>query len=197
MKPIAAGAALQQGVLANEDVHELIAAYGKSIESVAVNPYCLGEAIAPHIAAMHDGVTVDVNTIQTAFDNLAANHDTVLVEGAGGFLVPLSDTESMSLLPQALGLDVILVVGMRLGCLNHALLTAEAIHARCLRLAGWVANTVDANMSCFNENVDSLKRSLNAPCLGVVPRVEELNVMVRASKTAAHLDIEPLLVAPV
>jgi dethiobiotin synthetase len=197
MKPIAAGAVMRGAALANEDVHDLVTVYGGPIEVSMVNPYCFQEPIAPHIAAMHDGVAVDMRVIESAFTQLAASHDTVLVEGAGGFLVPLSNTESMSALPQRLGLEVLLVVGMRLGCLNHALLTAEAIRARGLRLAGWVANTVDASMSCFDENVESLTQRLGAACLGVVPRIAEQNLVARATATASHLNIEPLLVATV
>jgi len=193
MKPIAAGATPRNCVLANEDVHELIAAYGKPISPSLVNPYCFREAIAPHIASAHDGVTVDLQTVQAAFTEIAGTHHTVLVEGAGGFLVPLSDTESMSMIPQTLDLAVVLVVGMRLGCLNHALATAEVIRARGLALAGWIANTVDPNMACFDENIQSLKLRLNAPCLGVVPRIQESDISRRAAVTSNYLDIEPLL----
>ena len=193
MKPIAAGPILLDGVNANEDVHALVAAYGKPIAPSLVNPYCFNEAIAPHIAAAHENCVVDLDIIQNAYNALSASHDTVLVEGAGGFLVPLSATESMSILPTTLKLDVILVVGMRLGCLNHALLTAEAIRARGLHLAGWVANTVDANMSCFAENVATLEATLPAPCLGTVPRLPHVEPTVSAKVAATFLEIEPLL----
>ena len=193
MKPIAAGTIEQDGVSANEDVHALIATYGKLLRSSLVNPYCFREPIAPHIAATHERRVVDLGVISEAFHALGASHDMVLVEGAGGFLVPLSATESMSALPSHLALDVILVVGMRLGCLNHALLTAESIAARGLRLAGWVANTVDANMSCFAENVATLTAALPAPCLGIVPRLPPSCPTASAKVAATFLNIEPLL----
>ena len=199
MKPIAAGAVQQDGVNANEDVRALMATYGKPIEASLVNPYCFTEAIAPHIAADHERRAVDLSVVETAYKTLRASHDTVLVEGAGGFLVPLSAAESMSVLPTRLGLDVILVVGKRLGCLNHALLTVEAIAARGLRLAGWVANTVDANMPSFTENVATLTAKLPAPCLGVVPRLPlaepagSTGSVIAATVTSTFLHIEPLL----
>ncbi|MFN5190847.1 MAG: dethiobiotin synthase [Burkholderiales bacterium] len=193
MKPIAAGTIEQDGVSANEDVHALLATYGKPLRTSLVNPYCFREPIAPHIAAAQENRVVDLASIRTAYDTLRSSHDTVLVEGAGGFLVPLSATESMSFLPVTLELDVILVVGMRLGCLNHALLTAEAIDARGLRLAGWVANTVDTNMSCFAENVATLTAALPAPCLGIVPRLPPSCPTASAKVAATFLNIEPLL----
>jgi dethiobiotin synthetase len=193
MKPVAAGTTQLDGINANEDVHALIAAYGKPIAASLVNPYCFTEAIAPHIAADHENRSVDLDVIREAFNSLRASHDTLLVEGAGGFLVPLSATESMSILPTTLELDVILVVGMRLGCLNHALLTAEAIRARGLGLAGWVANTVDTNMSSFAENVATLEAALPAPCMGIVPRLPQAAPKVSAKVTASFLQIEPLL----
>jgi dethiobiotin synthetase len=193
MKPIAAGTIEQDGVSANEDVHALIATYGKPLGTSLVNPYCFREPIAPHIAATHEHRVVDFAAIRTAYSALSRSHDTVLVEGAGGFLVPLSATESMSILPARLELEVILVVGMRLGCLNHALLTAEAIAARSLRLVGWVANTVDSNMSYFAENVTTLTALLPAPCLGIVPRLTPSELTASAKLAATFLDIEPLL----
>jgi len=192
MKPIAAGTTMQQGQRLNEDVHQLIAAYAEPIDATLVNPFCFDAAIAPHIAAVLEKRSVDLDTIDAAFAVLKAAHDCVLVEGAGGFLVPLSDTQSMATLPTRLGLDVVLVVGMRLGCLNHALLTAEAIHSRGLTLAGWVANTVDAQMRVFDENVGTLRTHLNAPCLGVIPRIDERDTIQAAARCADHLQIDAL-----
>ena len=203
MKPIAAGTVAMtntvagtmnlRGVDLNEDVHQLIAVYGRNIDETLVNPYCFAEAIAPHIAAAHEARAVDLNVVANAFNKLAASHDAVLVEGAGGFLVPLSSDVSMATLPQRLGLDVILVVGMRLGCLNHALLTAEAIRARGLHLAGWVANTLDPAMRSLAENIDTLKTMLGAPCLGHVPRITAPDTLAAAGITATYLQVEPLL----
>ncbi len=205
MKPVAAGVdpvATDTDCDAtplNGDVAELLNVYSRTIEPCLVNPYCFTEAIAPHLAARHENRTIDLNKIDAAFQSLARTHDTVLVEGAGGFLVPLSTTESMSVLPTRLGLVVILVVGMRLGCLNHALLTVEAIHARGLTLVGWVANTIDPNMSCYAENVDTLKQMIQAPCLGVIPHLQPNQArpghLVHTSSIEAshYLQIEPLL----
>jgi len=189
----AAGIMNVGGVDLNEDVHQLLAVYGSDIDATLVNPYCFAEAIAPHIAAKHEGRMVDFALIERAFTELSRAHDGVLVEGAGGFLVPLSADESMATLPQRLGLHVILVVGMRLGCLNHALLTAEAIRARGLTLSGWVANSVDPDMHSLAENIDTLKAMLGAPCLGHVPRITAPNTLAAARFTATHLHIEPLL----
>jgi dethiobiotin synthetase len=134
-----------------------------------------------------------MQVIQEAFNRLRATHNTVLVEGAGGFLVPLDDTRSMAEIPHALGLEVIVVVGMRLGCINHALLTIEAVRARGLGVAGWIGNCVDPNMLCFEENVSTLKSLIDAPCLGIVPRIDRLDCVARARVAAANLTVEPML----
>lgn len=193
MKPIAAGTVRQNGVVLNEDVHTLLEIYGRPINVSLVNPFCFDAPIAPHIAAAREHRAIDPVTIVSAFQQLCASHDGVLVEGAGGFLVPLSSTTSMSVLPTMLGLDVILVVGLRLGCINHALLTAEAIAARGLRLAGWVANTVDPDMACVDENVATLTAMIAAPCLGVLPRISQNGVLAQAALSATHLQIDALL----
>src|SRR5690606_961628 len=115
------------------------------------------------------GVVMSIDKVKAAFQALGELADTLVVEGAGGFLVPLNDSEDMADLALSLELPVILVVGMRLGCLNHALLTVAAIQAKGLRLAGWVANCIDPEMANREENLASLKQRINAPCLGVVP----------------------------
>lgn len=161
MKPVAAGGA--------EDVDALVAASSVAAPREAVNPYLLREPLSPHLAARRDGVGIDLERIARCFGELRGQADFLIVEGAGGFRVPLSETQDGADLAARLGLPVILVVGLRLGCLNHALLTAEAIRARGLRLAGWVANQVDAKMACVEENVDTLRARLAAPLLGFVP----------------------------
>ena len=161
MKPVAAGDA--------GDVDALIAAGSGVAPREAVNPYLLREPLSPHLAARRDGVAIDLEVIARRFGELRGQADFLIVEGAGGFRVPLSDTQDGTDLAARLGLPVILVVGLRLGCLNHALLTAEAIRARGLRLAGWVANQVDARMACVAENVETLRARLGAPLLGFVP----------------------------
>ncbi len=160
MKPVAAGGA--------EDVDALVAAGNVAAPRDIVNPYLLREPLSPHLAARHDGVAVDLERIARCFNELRGRADFLVVEGAGGFRVPLSDTQDGADLAARLGLPVVLVVGLRLGCLNHALLTAEAVRTRGLRLAGWVANQVDARMTCVEENVDTLRARLAAPLLGFV-----------------------------
>ena len=159
MKPVAAGAAFVNGAWVNEDVAQLLA----PLE--AVNPYCFEQAIAPHIAASINKKTININQLQDSCARLSVLADIVVVEGAGGFCVPLNDHESSADLARALALPVVLVVGMRLGCLNHALLTAEAIRARGLTLTGWVANHIDAAMPQADANVASLEARLNAPLI--------------------------------
>ncbi len=191
MKPVAAGVieTAEAKEAMNEDVHAFMSLMQTRHALRDVNPYCFAEPIAPHIAAVHEGAKVELGEIRAAFGRLKAASDTVLVEGAGGFLVPLNATRSMADLPRELGLDVVLVVGMRLGCLNHALLTVEAVKARGLNLAGWVANSPGEKMAAFDENLATLKFMIQAPCLGVVPQFTEAESNRDA---AALLDIEPL-----
>ncbi|MEC5387927.1 dethiobiotin synthase [Uliginosibacterium sp. H3] len=170
-KPVAAGAEPVDGRLCNEDALRLQAASTPGFALERINPVCLPEAIAPHLAAAHLGVSIDVAQMRTHFESLRADADRVLVEGAGGFIVPLDDEQDMAQFARSLGLPVLLVVGLRLGCLNHALLTAEAIAARGLHFAGWIGNVVDADMPFLDENVATLRQRLKAPCLGVIPRL--------------------------
>ncbi len=161
MKPVAAGGA--------EDVDALVAASNIAAPRDIVNPYLLREPLSPHLAARRDGTAIDIEHIARCFNALRGRADFLIVEGAGGFRVPMSDSQDGADLAARLGLPLVLVVGLRLGCLNHALLTAEAIRARGLRLAGWVANQVDAQMACAEENVETLRARLAAPLLGFVP----------------------------
>ncbi len=169
MKPVAAGAELIDGVWVNEDVAMLRAAGNVQAAPEWLNPYLFREAIAPHIAAEHKGVRIEIPRIRAAYDELAAQADVVLVEGVGGLLVPLSEHKDAADLAVALDLPLILVVGMRLGCINHALLTVEAIAARGLKLAGWVANRVDPEMAAYEENLAALARRIAAPLLAEMP----------------------------
>ena len=169
MKPIAAGADMVAGELINEDAARLRAAGSFDPGLALLNPYCLKSPIAPHIAAAEEGVAIDPAPILAAFAKLQAQAELVLVEGVGGFRVPLGKSYDTADLARDLALPVILVVGMRLGCINHALLTAEAIQARGLQLAGWVANQVDPAMLRFEQNLEALTELLPAPLLGVTP----------------------------
>jgi len=169
MKPVAAGAEMIDGVWVNEDVAMLRAAGNVQAAPELLNPYLFREAIAPHIAADHKGVRIEIPRIRAAYDALAAQADVVLVEGVGGLLVPLSEHKDAADLAVALNLPLILVVGMRLGCINHALLTLEAITTRGLKLAGWVANRVDPAMPAYHENLATLSKRLPAPLLAELP----------------------------
>ena len=181
MKPIAAGTEWVNGVLANDDVLALRAASTITVPADLDNPVLLHDPVSPHIAAARVGLTVDVAHIADCYRALAALADAVVVEGAGGFMVPLSPIETGADLAAALCLPVVLVVGLRLGCLNHALLTAEAIRARGLHLAGWVANHIDVSMLAQGENIDFLAQQLKAPLLATIPflsRVDPRHVVM-------------------
>ena len=182
-KPIAAGATLRDGTLVNEDALELIAAAGTDRDYADINPVVLRPAIAPHIALAQVGREVTARELAAACPKGA---EFTLVEGAGGWLVPLNDRESLADVCADLGAKVILVIAMKLGCLNHALLTAEAVKRTGLELAGWVANCPDEPMPFLTENIDTLRQRLAAPCLGTVPRVASPHDAVE------FLDLGPL-----
>jgi len=173
MKPVAAGAELVNGRLLNSDVTELIKAGNVDADLALINPYVFPPAIAPHIAAEQAGVSVSLDNIQQAFDVLQAKADVVVVEGAGGFRVPINHEQTMADLVVKLNLPVIMVVGVRLGCINHALMTAGSIRAVGLNLVGWVANRIDPNMPAIEENILTLKAMLKAPCVANVAWGEE------------------------
>jgi dethiobiotin synthetase len=165
MKPIAAGC--EQG--RNADVEALLAAGMRGLDRKLVCPYLFEPPIAPHIAAREAGVNIDLAVIEQAFIALSGKSEVIVVEGVGGFRVPLDEHEDAGAIPRRLGLPVVLVVGLRLGCLNHALLTQEAIEAEGLEFAGWIANRIDPAMARAEENVEALKRRLRAPLLAYVP----------------------------
>ena len=166
LKPVAAGT---DDAGHNEDVEQILAASNVKLPREIVNPYCFQTPIAPHIAAAEAGIEINFSTITQSCDMARRLTDLLIVEGVGGFCVPLSVDRSSADLAIELGLPVILVVGMRLGCINHALLSVEAIAARGLILAGWVANQIDPAMSHFAENLATLRHLLPEPLLGVVP----------------------------
>ncbi|WP_312513936.1 dethiobiotin synthase [Massilia sp.] len=188
MKPVAAGATMIDGALHNEDADMLIAAGNVHLPSSITTPYMLREPAAPHIAAALEGVTIEAVPIIAAFAEIQAASDAVVVEGVGGFRVPFNDEFDSADLAAQLNLPVILVVGMRLGCISHALLTVEAIVARGLVLAGWVANTADPDMRFEQENIDALAQRIPAPLLGRVPRLQEPT----AAQAAAFIDLAGL-----
>lgn len=188
MKPIAAGAELRDGELHNEDADMLAAAGNVHLPQNITTPFMLREPAAPHIAAALEGVTIEAVPILAAYTEILAASDSVVVEGVGGFRVPFNDTFDSADLAAQLNLPVVLVVGMRLGCISHALLTVEAIVARGLVLAGWVANTADPDMRFFDENVEALAARIPAPLLGVVPRLEQAT----AANAAPFIDLAGL-----
>lgn len=169
MKPVAAGAVMADGVWASEDALALRAASTITVPPGLDNPVLLPEPLSPHLAAARAGRTIDVDALIMSYHQLAARADAVVVEGAGGFLVPLTDEATGADLAVGLQLPLVLVVGLRLGCLNHALLTVEAIAARGLRLAGWVANRIDPQMAAADDNIATLARRLPAPLWAEVP----------------------------
>jgi len=184
MKPIAAGSVPGLEGPANEDALLLQSESSAKHPYADVNPWLFEPAVAPHIAAAEAGIAIDTVRIAEAHARLAAAADVVIAEGAGGFLVPLDASRSCAELPRLLGMDVILVVGLRLGCLNHALLTAEAIASRGLALAGWIGNGIDPAFPRPDANVETLRSRIAAPCLGVVPWMHEPGVAAAATHLA-------------
>ena len=162
MKPVAAGATPTPAGLRNDDAVALQRAANTTLRYEQVNPYCLQQPVSPHLAAKIDGVAIDSMLLATRYREIAASSDWVLVEGAGGWLAPLSDTASIADLARQLGLPVLLVVGMRLGCLNHAQLTWQAIAASGLPRAGWIANVIDPDVALLDAQVETLTQRLGA-----------------------------------
>lgn len=188
-KPVASGCSASAKGLRNDDALALIAQSSVKLPYEQVNPFAFEPAIAPHLAAREAGVILSVQALLDPMRAvLAQGADFTLIEGAGGWRVPLSDQANLSDLAIALKLPVILVVGVRLGCINHALLSAEAIARDGLQLAGWVANIVDPRTSRLEENLASLAERLPAPCLGRVPKLKQ----VSAEAVAAHLQLDLL-----
>lgn len=160
MKPVAAGCELINGQWVQDDVAKLIAASNVEAPLELVNPYCFDEPIAPHIAAEKAGIDIKIDKIVQAYQTLSHLADVVIVEGAGGFFVPLNGKETLADLVAALEIPVIIVVGIKLGCINHTLLTIEALKARQLPLHGWVANRIDPNMQVADENIATIAKKL-------------------------------------
>lgn len=169
LKPVAAGCEATPAGLRNDDALRLQALSRPALAYEQVNPVALAPAIAPHIAALEARRPLSVDRLAGYCRGAMGRADVTLIEGAGGWRVPLNRSETLADLPRLLQLPVILVVGVRLGCLNHALLTAEAIARDGLPLAGWVANTLEADMPRLEANIETLAASLGAPCLGRVP----------------------------
>jgi len=169
MKPVAAGAQPTADGLRNEDALALMACANVPAAYGTVNPFCLRDPIAPHIAAAAEGIRIRVSDISSCFAELERRADCVVVEGAGGWLVPINAEETMADVARALGLPVVLVVGMRLGCLSHALLSARAIRSAGLTLCAWIANEIDPAFERRSENLATLEHGLGLAPAAIVP----------------------------
>jgi len=194
-KPIAAGGRRTPAGWRNDDAERLMEYSNVALTYKEINPVALPEAIAPHIAAARNGIELSIPTLVRDYETLRQRADLVVTEGAGGWLVPLNDRHSMADLAAALGSPVLLVVGMRLGCLNHALLTVEDIRRRGLPLAGWIANCLDPAMAELEANIATLDRAIPSPRLGLVPWLKQTDHAARVTGAAAGLDIKQILPA--
>ena len=181
MKPVAAGAEWREGRWCNEDVDALAACVSVKLPQEMTTPYLFKTPAAPHIAAALEDRVIERQHLMDCFQQVRAQADAVVVEGVGGFRVPLNENYDTAEMAKDLGLPVVLVVGMRLGCISQALLTAEAISARGLSLMGWVANTVDPHMLYPQENIDAIAQRINAPLLGCIPRLEVADAATAAA----------------
>jgi dethiobiotin synthetase len=190
MKPVAAGARMTPSGLRNADALALLQAANVAAPYETVNPYCFAAPIAPHIGALDARVAVDIDLIRQRFDELAGVADCVVVEGAGGWLTPISSSASMADVASALALPVVLVVGLRLGCLNHALLTARALAAHSAGLAGWVGNSIDPAFERAADNIAALEKRLR-PAAAIVPYASHAPEALELPLTAA-LDLMAL-----
>jgi len=187
VKPVAAGCDAQGQ---NEDALQLLATMTETLAYEQVNPVALQAPVAPHIAAMQQGKNLQVSRLAGLCRGVMLGAaEFVLIEGAGGWRVPLNPRETLADLAVALQVEVVLVVGMRLGCINHALLTAEAIRRDGLKLAGWVANQPGERMACHEENLDTLRRELPAPLLGEMPLLSPFDPL----EAATYLTIKALM----
>lgn len=189
LKPVAAGADVTPQGLRNEDALQLQSAASIKLEYALINPYCYTQPVSPHISAQRDGQELNVEQLYSACtDKRLPKSDLCLVEGAGGWAVPINDRESLADLALKLEYPVLLVVGLKLGCINHATLTARAIRASGLRLAGWVATQTEPGMLEVEGNLKTIQAQLEAPMLGFIP----FSTDISAKSAAAALDINKL-----
>jgi dethiobiotin synthetase len=188
MKPVASGCEATPQGLRNADAEALIANSAGTPDYAAVNPYAFVEPIAPHLAAHGAGIEIRRESIRTAYAALSTMSQCVIVEGVGGWMAPLGPQLMQSDVVHELDLSVILVVGMRLGCLNHALLSARAIEADGCRLGGWVGSCIDPAMLRLGDNLATLRARLSAPCIGVLPHAQDIS----PRSLGQHLDLAVL-----
>ena len=189
MKPVAAGAERHDGRYFSEDAGLIAASSGQSTPYELLNPYCLPDPVSPHIAAKRVNIALDIDLIVTNARMIAADRALFLVEGAGGWYAPISDRESMADVAVALGFPVLLVVGLKLGCLNHARLTREAIERCGCRFAGWIGSAVDPEFQACDENLTTLNRLLGAAPLAILPHAYDST----HDATSLHAALDKLL----
>lgn len=189
MKPVASGSQSTPAGLRNEDAMALMQEQSAPFPYELVNPFAFSPAIAPHIAAAQVGITIHLDKIVTAFKTLHDGADIVIVEGAGGWYVPISNDASMAGVVLALQLPVLLVVGLRLGCINHAMLTARAIESDSLSICGWVANRIDPQFAHWQENVATLSQLMPAPLIGLLEHQQQRSI----EEAARSLNVDSLL----
>ena len=190
LKPVAAGCETIDGALVNDDARQLMLASNVELDYATVNPIALEPAIAPHIAAEQANIAINSRVLKVHYErNLPEEVDFAIFEGAGGWFVPLNEYETFQDFALGLNLEVVLVVGMKLGCINHALLSVQAIKAAGLALVGWIANFPQPEMAVAEENLDALMRRIDAPLLGIVPHLAS----TAADEVAKHLNIKALL----
>lgn len=188
-KPVSAGCVKTQTGLRNEDAVQLMQQASVKFPYEIVNPYAFEPAIAPHIAAAEKNLEMELDTIVQAYQKIATEVDVVIVEGAGGWLVPLNETQTMADVASALQLDIIQVIGLKLGCLNHSLLTAESISTHGLTQIGWITNQCASDMPYQKNNILSLQQRLSGELLGDIPNISQIS----PSDVAQHLKIDSLL----
>ena len=193
-KPVSAGCAQTENGLRNDDALQLMQQASVELPYDTVNPYAFEPAIAPHIAAAEQNIEMNIDTIAQAYQKISAEVDIVIVEGAGGWLVPLNNTQTMADIARALRLDVIQVVGLKLGCLNHALLTSASISEHGLKQLGWAGNQLSNDMPYRKENIETLRQRLPDKCLGIVPMFSTTDeTTFETGDIAKHLSIDSLL----
>ena len=181
MKPVAAGCHMEEGYMVSDDVKKIIEVSNVDLNIDEISPYQFEMPIAPHISFKKNKKEIDIHLIKEHLRSFENEMDYLIMEGVGGYAVPLTENFSTANLIEALNVPIILVVGMKLGCINHALLTVESILNKKQKLSGWVANRIDEHMLAYDENVSFLKEKIKAPCLGEVPYLKDFNP-IKASK---------------
>jgi len=190
IKPVAAGCDWLDGQLKNSDALMLQQSMHQFISYDQINPIALETPIAPHIAAAKEDLNLSVHTLQQRCDLSQHKSDILLIEGAGGWLVPLNDRETLADFAIAESLEVILVVGMKLGCINHAMLTVQTIKSSGLNIVAWVANIIDPDMLMIDENIETIKQRIEAPLIATIPYIESDNLIQQACE---YVNIAPLI----